>query len=365
MSTTKRLLVAGGGTGGHILAGVAIADEWKRALQSEPGMTAEVLFVGAEQGLEVRLVPKNGYALKTLKIGALNKVGLKVRLFTLLQLPLSFLKALLILIRFRPDAVIGVGGYASGPVVMLARILSPIFKFKTAIIEQNSVAGFTNRMLGRWVHHVFCAFQAGTAQFNPKKVTVTGNPIRSTLKKLPHSKKEPFTVFVFGGSQGAMGINTLMLESLPFLKLHGLRIIHQTGVKDYERVKAGYERAGVDARIEKFIDDMASCYSEASLVVCRAGASSMTELASVGRAPVFIPLPTAADNHQEINARIYEREQAAWVVPQGKLSGQEFSALILDLKAHPEKIDEVETRIQKFYRPDSAELIVKTLRGHA
>jgi len=370
MSTSRRLLVAGGGTGGHILAGVAIADEWMRQ-HREAGITdagntdARVLFVGAEQGLEVRLVPKNGYPLETLKIGALNKVDLKTRLLTLLQLPLSFLKALLILVRFRPDAVIGVGGYASGPVVMLARMLSPLFGIRTAIIEQNSVAGFTNRLLGRFVHHVFCAFAGGTRQFSEKKVLVTGNPIRSHLKKLPPSIRDPFTLFVFGGSQGAMGINTLVLESLPFLKDQGIRIIHQAGVKDYERVKAGYDRAGFPARIERFIDDMGSCYAEASLVVCRAGASSMTELASVGRAPVFIPLPTAADNHQEVNARLFEKDHAAWVVPQGRLTGKEFAEFVTGLRSDPAKITEVETRIQKFYRADSAGVIVKTLRGLA
>ncbi len=361
----KRLLVAGGGTGGHILAGVAIADEWKRQVQSEFGLMPEVLFVGAKGGLEETLVPKNGYPLKTLEIGALNRVNALTRVLTLVKLPLAFLKSLLLLIWFRPDAVIGVGGYASGPVVLLARLLSPVLNIKTAIIEQNSVAGFTNRMLGRWVHFVFCAFQAGAAPFDAKKVRVTGNPIRATFKSLPPSKKEPFTMFVFGGSQGAMGINSLVLESLPYLKESGIRIIHQTGTKDYERVKAGYDRAGVQARIEKFIYDMESCYAEASLVVCRAGASSMTELSSVGRAPVFIPLPTAADNHQEKNARIYEADQAAWVVPQGKLTGQEFSSLVLDLKSDPAKISGVEERIRRFYRPDSADLIVKTLRGLA
>ncbi len=358
MKANDRLIVAGGGTGGHILAGVAIADEWVK----QTGSKDSVLFVGAEQGLEARLVPKHGYALKLLKIGALNRVGLKTRLLTLLQLPLSFLKALFILISFRPHAVIGVGGYASGPVVLLARLLSPLFGFRTAIIEQNSVAGFTNRMLGRRVHRVFCAFQGGASQFSSEKVMVTGNPIRSSLRPLPPSSKDPFTLFVFGGSQGALGINSLILDALPFLRDHGLQFIHQTGVKDYERVANGYERAGVSGRIEKFIDDMGSCYEKASLVVCRAGASSMTELASVGRAPIFIPLPTAADNHQEKNAKIFEEQDAAWVVPQGSMTGARFAELILSLKNDPSQIAGVESRIRAFYKPDAAEVIVRTLR---
>lgn len=360
MKQSKKLLVAGGGTGGHILAGIAIADEWKKQI----GLDAQVLFVGAEQGLEARLVPKYGYPLRVLKIGALNRVSLGRRLLTMIQLPFSFLKTLGILITYRPDAVIGVGGYSSGPVVILARFVGIFWGARTSIIEQNSVAGFTNRMLGKWVHRVFCAFQAATRLFDANKVLVTGNPIRSSLKRLPPSSTEPFTLFIFGGSQGAMGINTLVLESLPFLKNRGIEFIHQTGVADYERVAAGYAREGItSARIEKFIDDMGACYERASLVVCRAGASSMSELASVGRAAIFIPLPTAADNHQEKNARIFEASQAAVVVPQGSMTGAQFAEKILSFQRDPSKLHEIETRVEKFYQSDSAFQIVKDLRG--
>ena len=362
-----KLLVAGGGTGGHILAGVAIADEWCRKIReaNTPSEQHElqVLFVGAEKGLEARLVPKYGYRLKLLKIGALNQVGLKTRVLTMLQLPLSFLKAFAILISFRPDAVIGVGGYSSGPVVMMARFLSPIFRIRTSIIEQNSVAGFTNRMLGKWVHRVFCAFQAGSASFESQKILVTGNPIRSSLKRLEPSTQNPFTLFIFGGSQGALGVNTMVVDALPFLKDEKLQFIHQTGVKDYERVLAEYSRHGIQARVEKFIDDMGACYAQASLVVCRAGASTMAELSSVGRAAIFVPLPTAADNHQEKNARVFEAERAALVIRQGSVTGAEFAEVILSLKRQPERIRELEGRVQSFYQSDSAAQIVNDLRG--
>lgn len=357
MSKPERLLVAGGGTGGHILAGIAVADEWKR----QTGQQAEVLFVGAEQGLEARLVPKYGYPLKLLKIGALNRVSLKTRLITLFQLPFSFLKALWIVLSFRPHAVLGVGGYASGPMVLLARIFAPFFRFRTAILEQNSVAGFTNRMLGRFVHRVFCAFEDGQASFDRRKVVITGNPIRSSLKRLPASTADPFTLFIFGGSQGAMGINTMVLDALPFLKDQGIHFIHQTGVNDYERVTQGYARAGIQARVEKFIDDMGSCYAQASLVICRAGASTLSELASVGRAAIFIPLPTAADNHQEKNSRIFESAGAAIVVPQASLTGQQFSELILGLKRDRSRLRAIEERVTAFYRSDSASLMVRDL----
>ncbi len=360
MKQTERLLVAGGGTGGHILAGIAIAEEWSRKVK-EQGSKPELLFVGTSQGLEAKIVPKYGYPLKLLKIGALNRVSIKTRLVTLAQLPISFLRAFFILLKFRPHAVIGVGGYASGPVVMFARILAPLFKIKTSILEQNSVAGFTNRMLGKWVHRVFCAFQAGGASFDLAKVKVTGNPIRSSLKLLPPSNDSAFTVFIFGGSQGALGINTMVLDALPFLKGQGIEFIHQTGVKDFERVSSGYQREGVNARIERFIDDMGACYAQASLVICRAGASSLTELASVGRAAIFIPLPTAADNHQEKNARIFEKASASLVVPQASLSGSDFAKLILSFKENRSKIHDFEARVQQFYQSNSAAMIVEDL----
>ncbi len=194
LAQPKKLLVAGGGTGGHVLAGIAIADEWTRQFSY-----SKVLFIGSEQGLESRLVPKYGYPLATLKIGALNRVSLKTRLLTIFKLPFSFLKTFYLIVKFSPDAVIGVGGYSSGPVVMVARFLAPFLGIRTAILEQNSVAGFTNRLLGRLVHRVFCAFDAGSAIFEKHRVLITGNPIRSSLKKLPSSKDEPFVLFIFGG----------------------------------------------------------------------------------------------------------------------------------------------------------------------
>jgi len=357
---TQKLLVAGGGTGGHVLAGIAIADEWCRKFPE-----AEVLFVGSEQGLESRLVPKHGYHLETLKIGALNRVSLKTRLITMIKLPFSFLKAFWILIRFHPVAVIGVGGYASGPVVLIARFLAPVLKFHTAILEQNSVAGFTNRMLGKRVHRVFCAFEAGASIFEKEKVVITGNPIRSSLKKLPPSKDEPFVLFIFGGSQGALGINTMVIDALPYLKKEKIEFIHQTGVNDFERVSSAYNREGItNVKVEKFIDDMGGCYERSSLVICRAGASTLSELASVGRAAIFIPLPTAADNHQEKNARIFEEAGGAIVIPQGSVTGAQFAEQIIALKNDHQKIHKIEDQVRPFYRSDSAEVIVKDL-SHA
>jgi UDP-N-acetylglucosamine--N-acetylmuramyl-(pentapeptide) pyrophosphoryl-undecaprenol N-acetylglucosamine transferase len=192
---------------------------------------------------------------------------------------------------------------------------------------------------------------------------VTGNPIRSSLKRLPPSQTQPFTLFIFGGSQGAVGINNMVLDALPYLKDHGIQFIHQTGVKDFERVEQGYHRAGMHARVEKFIDDMGTCYANASLVICRAGASSLSELASVGRAAIFIPLPTAADNHQEKNARIYENGGAAQVIPQASMTGEQFAREILKFKADPGLIRAFEEKVTAFYRSDSAQMMVQDLQS--
>lgn len=356
----KKLLIAGGGTGGHVLAGVAIADQW---LKTNP--QGDVLFVGSSQGLESKLVPKAGYKLHVLPVGALNQVSFITRIKTLFILPLTFLSSFIILLKFRPDAVIGVGGYASGPVVLIAglfnRLTFGFFPKVTSILEQNLVPGFTNRKLAPWVSVVFCAFKEAQENFPGIKCIESGNPIRSSLKRLPMPTHAPFTLFVFGGSQGAMGVNTMIIDALPFLKGTGIHIIHQTGPRDFERVQAAYNREQFSAKIEKFIDDMAACYLSASLIICRAGASSMAELASVGRAALFIPLPTASDNHQEKNATVYSGAGAAQIIKQGSMTGKELAEKIIFYKNDPNKIETMINAVVHFHKPDAALSIVQYL----
>ncbi len=356
------LVVAGGGTGGHVLAGVAVADAWR----ARYGADAPVLFVGAQGGIEEKLVPRAGYPLELLKIGALNRVSLAVRLATALKLPFSVLRSFWILHRANPQAVIGVGGYASGPLVLAARTVDfffPWVKCQTAILEQNSVPGLTNRLLGRWVHQVFTAFPGLEARFKGGRVRVTGNPVRPAIKPLAPAAHDPFVVFIFGGSQGAMGINTLVIEALPHLAAlkNRLRFIHQTGERDYDRVKKAHDGSGIPARVEKFIYDMPECYAEASLLICRAGSSTLSELAAVGRASVLVPLPTAADNHQEKNARYFTDQGAAELMIQGRSTGEDLARLIRDAIADSARIDRMGREMGRFYKPDSAKEIVEAL----
>jgi UDP-N-acetylglucosamine--N-acetylmuramyl-(pentapeptide) pyrophosphoryl-undecaprenol N-acetylglucosamine transferase len=359
----KRLLIAGGGTGGHVLAGVAIADAWK----AKNGADAQVLFVGAQGGMEEKLVPRAGYSLKLLKLGSLNRVSLGRRVKTMIQLPLSFLNSIAWMIQFKPQVVLGVGGYASGPVVLFARVLSAmgILRAQVGILEQNSVPGMTNRILGKFSHFIFAAFPGTESKFPSRPVQITGNPIRSSMKLMPQATRDPFTIFIFGGSQGALGINSVVLEALPFLKdLNGkIRWIHQTGEKDYQRVVDGYAKAGVSARVEKFIYEMPTVYGESSLLICRAGSSTLAEIAAVGRASILIPLPTAADNHQEENAKVFVKANAALLFQQGAGKGEALAKLVRDLMGNPAQLETMEKNVVAFFKPHAAEDVVRLLKS--
>jgi UDP-N-acetylglucosamine--N-acetylmuramyl-(pentapeptide) pyrophosphoryl-undecaprenol N-acetylglucosamine transferase len=351
-----KLLIAGGGTGGHVLAGIAIADEWAKRFGKE-----NILFVGSSLGLEARLVPAAGYPLKLLPVGALNQVSFMVRIKTMMKLPLCFLYSTWILLRFRPNATLGVGGYASGPVVLVASLIARLWSGKTAVLEQNLVPGYTNRKLSQYTDRVFVAFEEASANFPKNKVLVSGNPIRAIMKDCGPVPLTPKTLFIFGGSQGAMGINTMMIQALPSLKDQGLYFIHQTGRKDFERVANAYQTAGIQARVEPFIDDMLSCYQSASLILCRAGSSTLAEISRVGRPAVFIPLPTAADNHQEKNAEVFARADAAQVIRQGSLSGEDLADSLLKLLEDLSALESMAQNVRKFYKPDAAHDIVQDL----
>lgn len=342
------------------MAGVAIADSWKQKTHGN------VVFVGARGGLEEKIVPREGYPLELLSIGQLKRSTMIKKLRTLLQLPLSLIHSAFILFRIRPKVVIGVGGYASGPLILMARLLSPILKIQTAVLEQNAVPGLTNRWLGKVAHQVFLAFPVRNHPFRAKKTSVIGNPVRKSLEPLDSASRDPFTIFVFGGSQGARAINELIVQSLPLFQkeLPGVRWIHQTGEFDYERVLKAHQEAGSNARVEKFIYDMKSAYREASLVICRAGASTLSEIAAVGRASILIPFPQAADDHQTLNAKNFSLETDAIVLNQFETSPEVLIQKVGELKSHPEKLNELESKARRVSKTDAAGHIVDTMLSH-
>jgi UDP-N-acetylglucosamine--N-acetylmuramyl-(pentapeptide) pyrophosphoryl-undecaprenol N-acetylglucosamine transferase len=361
------LFVAGGGTGGHVLAGVAIAEEWKRIL----GPQARVVFVGARGGIEERLVTRVGLPLRLVDLGSLKRVSLGRRLKTLIQLPLSFIRSAQWLFQERPQAVIGVGGYASGPMVLMARLVGWIWGARVGIVEQNSVPGFTNRVLSFFAHKVCAAFPGMEAFFPTSKLSLTGNPIRLIFEELPPAQEKDgkLSVFIFGGSQGALGINKLVVEALPLIQANPrlcnrLRFIHQTGEKDHEWVLKGHREAGfADSRVEKFIYEMEAAYREASLVVCRAGSSTLSELARVGRASILIPFPFAADNHQEMNARVFSSAGASILLRQQDTKPEDLVRVLEQLLAvSSDSLRKMETLVKQFSQPKSAELVLKSVR---
>src|SRR6266436_9201477 len=283
-----RAILAGGGTGGHVIPALAIAQE----LQNR--YSAEVLFIGTARGIENRLVPASGFPLRLVQVGALNKVSLKTRLKTLFDLPRAVWDSRRVLAEFQPDIVIGVGGYASGP-AMLAAILKGT---PTLAFEPNVLPGFANRVVARWVSAAAVHLEE-TAKFF-RHAEITGVPVRQaffqTITKPPGTQP---TLLVFGGSQGAHAINQAMIQCLPELlkQAPGVHIIHQTGERDYNEAQAAYQRSGTSAEVHKFINDMPAFFARADLLLCRSGASTVAEIAAAGKPAIFVPFSRAADDH--------------------------------------------------------------------
>ncbi len=316
------VVIAGGGTGGHLFPGVAIAEELRAR---DPSAT--ITFVGTRRGIEARILPELGWPLELIEVTGLKTVGALGAIRGLFRVPRALWQARRLLKRLRPDAVIGVGGYASGPVVLAARLLG----IPTAICEQNSIPGLTNKLLGRVVRGVFLSFDESRRFFKPKKILMTGNPVRRELlqRLLAPTARDPSAkvhVLVSGGSQGAVAVNELASGALIALASdHALVITHQTGEKDLEATAARYRTAGVDADCRAFIKDMASTYAAADLVIGRSGATTVAELAIAGVPAVFIPFPTAADNHQELNAREMAAKGAALMFRQADLTASSLA----------------------------------------
>jgi UDP-N-acetylglucosamine--N-acetylmuramyl-(pentapeptide) pyrophosphoryl-undecaprenol N-acetylglucosamine transferase len=345
-----RLLIAGGGTGGHLFPGIAVAEE-----VTTRDSKNEVIFVGTERGLEKRLVPAAGYPLETIPAQGLKGMGFFRFLRSLFLLPAAFMASMRLLRKYRPDVVLGVGGYASGPVVLAAWVQ----RVPTAVQEQNALPGLTNRILGQIANVIFTAFDEAKNHFPEHKVQLIGNPIRRKLMDnylRSHLAHDGFTVLVFGGSQGAKALNTRTLEALDELgDLKGeLRFVHQVGKGELDRVREGYASRGFTADVMEFIDDMSSAYAKAELVVCRAGATTLAELTVCKRAAILIPFPFAADNHQEVNASALVSAGAARLIRESELTGKRLADEIRDLKRNPEALREMEKRAGLLGRPEAA-----------
>ena len=350
--TPIRIVIAGGGTGGHLYPGIAVAREM---LRRRPD--TDVTFAGTAKGMEARVIPREGFQLDLLRSSGLKGMSPAALVRGLSLLPLSGVDAWRILSRRRPSVVVGVGGYSSGPVVLAAALRG----IPTLLLEQNAVPGLTNRILARFVSAAAVTYESTMGYFG-RRGFVTGNPVRSEFFE-PSSAAPaagPPRILIFGGSQGAHAINMAMVEAAPRLAAHpgGMAITHQTGERDLEHVRDGYRRAGIEARVEPFLFAMDREMKQADLVVCRAGATTLAELTAAGVPAVLVPLPTAADDHQRKNAEVLVAGGAADLIEQKDLTGARLAERIERLVADRNRLKTMSAAGRRFARPDAARAIV-------
>ena len=348
-----RVVIAGGGTGGHLYPGIAVARE---LLRREP--QALITFAGTAHGIEARVVPREGFALDLLRSAGLKGKSPGALARGLLLLPLSAFDAWRIVSRRSPDLVIGVGGYSSGPVVLTAALRG----LPTLLLEQNAVPGLTNRLLGRVVSAAAVTFESTVSYFG-RRAFVAGNPVRPEFLSenlSPAVRPDgPPRILIFGGSPGAHAINVAMVEAPPKLAAYpgGMAITHQTGERDRELVSDGYSRAGIEARVEPFLYAMDREVSAADLVICRAGATTLAELTAAGKPAVLVPLPTAADDHQRKNAEVLAAAGAAEMLEQKRLTGALLAERITALLEDPARLTAMALAARRVARPDAAMVI--------
>ncbi len=355
MNSPIRLMLTGGGTGGHLFPAIATAEALCDRL---PG--SEVLFVGTKRKMDKASLEQYGYATRSIHSKGLKGKNFLSLLQGLLVLPLSCLEAMFHIVRFRPHLVVGVGGYVTGPVVLAARLLGKA----TLIHEQNSVPGLANRKLGSLVSRICLSLPGSEKSFPEEKTVLTGNPVRKELLELSEkrkvTKKNTFTLLVLGGSLGAHGINKLVTGAfaLGFSDMEQIKVIHQTGPLDADTVKADYKKNNINATVAPFFNDMAAIYGEADLLVSRAGATTLAELSVLGKPALLIPYPYAADNHQEKNAEFYVQGGGAKMLTEKNLTAKTLAEQLVELVGNPEELEKMGTAMRNKAFPKAAERIV-------
>ncbi len=350
-----RLVVAGGGTGGHLFPGIAIAQSFKARHADN-----SILFVNAGRPLETEVLSDLGWPQKAIAIEGIKGRGLWQQIMAALKVPAAVIRAAWIVNGFKPDMVLGVGGYSAGPVVAAAKLMG----IPTALHEQNRLPGLTNRILARMVDRIYLSFAESGEFFSADKVKYCGNPVRNEILKLaannvPKQENGRFTVMIAGGSQGAQAVNQAMVDALPQLKgTAKIRFIHQTGPIDEMWVKHAYIKQGIDANIRAFFNNMADLYQEADLLICRAGATTVAEITAVGKAAVFVPFPFAADDHQTQNAQALADVGAAEMIKQEHLSGDSVAKMIKGYMENRVLLVEMAAKARALGRPDAAKVVV-------
>lgn len=351
-----KILIAAGGTGGHIYPGIAVAKE----IMSRDA-DSEVLFVGTTRGLETKIVSDNGFQLALIHSMGLKKVGFLGKIKGLAVLPRSFVEARRLLKEFAPDVVVGAGGYVSGPVVLTAHFMG----FPTMIMDSNAIPGYTNRRLARFVDRAALTFEAAIPYFGSKAI-VTGNPVRKEFFDVPvRQPRPPLRILVTGGSQGSHAINVAVASALPLLKETNLEfaVTHQTGEADFEFVRSSYAESGIDAEVRPFISSIVDEFEKADLIVCRAGATTCAEVAAAGKPAIMVPLPGAADDHQRKNAEAMEKQGAVRVIIQSELTSESLADILKELLLKPSLISDMGTAARAMARPDAAAATVDIIES--
>lgn len=353
----KNVLIAAGGTGGHIYPALSIA----QVLQSQG---VYVCFVGTARGLENKIVPQEGYHLEHIPIGRLNRnISWQERISTLLLLPFAFIKSIFLLAKYRPSFVLGMGGHASGPMLFMAALL----RVKTFIWEPNAYPGLANRLLSRFVNECLVVFDEAAQLLKTQRFSRVGMPLRAPIEALAQETYRPssegLNVLVFGGSQGARAINDVVSAMLQKYgaRIPGLRMVHQTGALDIERIQKFYQQHPCPVEVYEYLHDMDKRYQWADVVIARAGTGTLSELAAAGRGAILIPLPWAADNHQQKNAEVLEKAGAAAMVLQKDLSPENLYTLLLELSRDKMRLQKMSEQVRQFYIPQAAQAIGKYL----
>ena len=357
------LVIAGGGTGGHLFPGIAVAEAVMAA-----NTHSHVSFIGTGNRFETKVLNDKGFEQNSIRVKSLKGKTRYQQIKALAALPLSILRAAWILRKSRPDVVLGVGGYSAGPVVMAAWVLG----IPRGIHEQNIMPGMTNRLLAYVTDRIYVSFKNTRIKAPVQKIHLTGNPVRkeilsslaaaSTVSRGPVSTENPFTVFIVGGSQGAHRINTAVMEALVHIRSKTrVTFIHQTGVADEDAVIKAYARHNITSRVKPFFHHMEKEYPKADLVICRAGASTIAELAVLGKGVIFVPYPFAADDHQAVNAQELVSAGAAEMILEKDLSGKLLAHKIESYAQAPEKRTIMAVNMRKLARPQAARTIVNDL----
>jgi UDP-N-acetylglucosamine--N-acetylmuramyl-(pentapeptide) pyrophosphoryl-undecaprenol N-acetylglucosamine transferase len=361
-SGERTVLIAGGGTGGHVFPAIAVAREWLARPIDQAGSAVgkrSVVLVGTEQGMEAKLVPQAGLPLEVIRAAGLKGLHGRKFLRNAALLPAGLLDSRAILRRHRFVAAFGVGGYASGPMMLLASL----YRLPTVVFEPNAQPGLTNRILARLATRIAVAYSDTAAEFGPRAV-VTGCPIRReffAIEPKPHAA--PFTLLLTGGSRGAHPINMAVVGALDRFaeKKDQLFIVHQTGERDYNAVREEYARRAIHAEVVPFIDNMAERFAQADLIVCRSGAITVAEVSAAGRAAIFIPFGASTDAHQTRNAAAVAQAGAACLLPQDELTPDRLAGEVFSLLDQPRRIQQMESCARALARPRAVEDIVDLL----